>query len=330
MVIVSNTINLRRSISVRGIFIDKGTVGKVDYSSLNQVLEKCTFYDTIDSDLLLKKYSNFEVLITNKVKFSEVMLKAFYNLKLICLTATGTDNIDLEAAEKLKIAVYNVPGYSTNSVAQHTFTLLLGLTQSLCSYHNTVQAGEWQKRTTFNMLDFPIHELAHKTLGIIGYGNIGRQVGIIAKAFHMKVILANIPGRPPKKGRLPLNELLKKVDYLSLHCALTKSTHNLIGAQELRLMKRTAFLINTTRGNVVNELALANALKKGVIAGAGLDVLSQEPPSRGHPLLNLCHPHLLITPHVAWASAEARQRCIDITANNIRCFTENSQLNRIV
>ena len=315
---------------MRGVFLDKSTVGEVNYSALNKVLDECAFYEITDSDTLHSNCADVEVVITNKVKFNEETLRAFPKLKLICLTATGTDNIDLEAAKKLRIAVCNVPAYSTNSVAQHTFALLLALLQSLPNYYEVVQAGEWQRRITFNILDFPVNELANKTLGIVGYGDIGQQVAKIAKAFQMQVLLANIPGRPPKEGRLALHQLLPKVDYLSLHCPLSNVTYDLIGEKELNLMKPTAFLINTSRGAVINEAALAAALQQGKIAGAGLDVLAQEPPQQDNPLLSLQHPRLIITPHIAWASAEARQRCINIVADNIQSFIEAGQLNRVV
>ena len=294
------------------------------------MLEKCAFYETTNKDKLHEDCTDVEVVITNKVKFNEGILAIFPKLKLICLTATGIDNIDLEAAKKLKIAVCNVPAYSTNSVAQHTFSLLLALMQSLTNYNEVVQAREWQRRTTFNILDFPVNELVGKTLGIVGYNDIGKQVEVIAKAFHMRVLLANIPGRPPKGERLSLHELLPEVDCLSLHCPSITATRGLIGEEELNLMKPTAFLINTSRGAVINEAALAAALQQGKIAGAGLDVLSQEPPPADNPLLNLQHPRLIITPQITWASAEVRQWCIDIVADNIQSFKENSVLNRVV
>lgn len=293
---------------MQAVFLDHNTVGEVDYSPLHPVLEKCSFYNVSNNDEVLHVSETADVIITNKIKLTRDILAKLPKLKLICLTATGTDNVDLQAAGEYGIAVCNVAAYSTDSVAQLTFTLLLALVQSFPAYHKVVQAGEWQRRTTFNILDFPIHELTGKTLGIVGFGDIGKKVATIAKAFGMQVLLANLPGRPARDDRLSLTALLPKVDFLTLHCPLTTLTKGLIGITELNLMKPTAFLINTSRGAVIDEPALATALKQGKIAGAALDVLSQEPPSDDHCLIKLQHPNLIITPHIAWASIEARQR----------------------
>ena len=315
---------------MKGVFLDQDTVGAVDYNCIKKKLTDCDFYTLTNSDQVLTRCQNAEVVIANKVEFTDDILSALPNLKLICVTATGTDNINLNAAKQQGVAVCNVPAYSTQSVAQHTFALMLALSSSLIEYNTVVQAGEWQKRTTFNILDFPIQELAKKTLGIVGYGDIGKQIAAIAKAFKMNVLLTNIPGRLERPNRLSLTELLPQVDFLTLHCPLTRETRKLISTAELALMRPTAFIINTSRGAVIDELALATALQQGTIAGAGLDVLSDEPPAVDHCLLNLIHPRLIITPHIAWATVEARQRCINIVADNIDSFIAEKELNRVV
>jgi len=315
---------------MKAVFLDQSTVGNVNYQRLNDIVNTCTFYQITSSDEVVSRCQQVDLVIANKVKFTDEILAALPNLKLICVTATGTDDIDLVAAKQQGVAVCNVPAYSTESVAQLTFTLMLALFSSLINYHAIIQAGEWQKRATFNMLDFPIKELSGKTLGIIGYGHIGQRVATIAKAFNMKVLLANIPGRPVKADRLSLNELLPQVDCLSLHCPLNENTRGLIGAPEFALMSPQAFLINVARGPIIDEQALVAALQQGQIAGAGLDVLAHEPPYADSSLINLHHPRLIITPHIAWASIEARQRCIDIVADNIQSFIEQQRLNRVV
>ncbi|MFB6260688.1 MAG: NAD(P)-dependent oxidoreductase, partial [Thiohalorhabdaceae bacterium] len=237
-------------------------------------------------------------------------------LKLIAIAATGTNNVDLEAARAHGVAVANVVGYATPSVTQHVFGLLLALTTHLPEYREAVRAGRWSESPHFCLLDYSIEELAGRTLGIAGYGELGRKVADVAKAFGMDVRIAQLPGRPERPDRTPLAELLPDLDALSLHCPLTDETRGLIGPRELARLPDHALLINTARGGIVDEPALAEALSAGTIGGAGVDVLGQEPPPHHHPLLAADIPNLIVTPHTAWASRQARQRMADEFAAN--------------
>jgi glycerate dehydrogenase len=248
---------------------------------------------------------------------------------LICIAATGTNNVDLTAARELNITVCNVPAYATASVVQHVFALLLSLTTHVHDYRRAVAQHHWERSKNFCFLDFPIHELAGKIFGIIGYGELGKAVATIAEAFGMTVLIAARPGSKAESGRLPLQELLPQVDVLSLHVPLTEQTRNLIGTRELGLMKNTAILINTARGGIVDESALAEALRSHRLGGAGVDVLTKEPPTDGNPLLVADIPNLIITPHTAWASVEARQRLIQQVSANIQAFLAGKPINQI-
>ena len=268
-------------------------------------------------------------MVSNKVVLDRPLLEQLPELKLICVSATGTNNVDLQAAAERGIAVTNVTGYGTATVAQHTFCLILALTTRLLEYQAAVRRGDWQRSDMFCLMDYPIREIAGKTLGIVGYGTLGKGVARIAEAFDMQVLLAQRPGGKPQAGRLPLNELLPQVDILTLHCPLTPETQNLIGATELALMRPDALLINTARGGIVDERALANALRKGALGGAGVDVLTREPPTNDQPLLQADIPNLIVTPHNAWASREARQRLLDGVAENIRDYLAGGSANRV-
>ena len=241
-------------------------------------------------------------------------------LKLVLVTATGTNNIDLAAARAHGVVVSNCQGYGTPSVAQHCLMLLLALATRLPDYQRDVAAGRWQQASQFCLLDHPIVELEGKTLGLLGHGELGGAVARLAEAFGMRVLLGQLPGRPPRKDRLPLQELLPQVDALTLHCPLNEQTRNLIGAAELALMKPQAFLINTARGGLVDEQALADALRRGHLGGAACDVLTQEPPRDGNPLLAADIPRLIVTPHNAWGSREARQRIVGQVVENAAAF----------
>ncbi len=270
------------------------------------------------------------VAVTNKVLLDRAVLASAPELRLVCLTATGTNNVDLAAARELGIAVANVTGYATAAVVQHVFALILAHATRLLDYRAAVAAGAWSSSAQFCLLDFPIFELAGKTLGIVGYGELGRAVARVAQAFGMEVLVAQRPGGPPQEGRLPLMELLPRVDVLSLHCPLADNTRDLIGVAELALMRPTALLVNTARGGLVDGEALAAALRAGTIGGAALDVLSVEPPPTGHPLLAPDIPNLILTPHTAWASREARQRVMDEVARNIAAFAAGERRNRVL
>jgi glycerate dehydrogenase len=268
-------------------------------------------------------------VICNKVKLDRQTLLQHPQLKLICIAATGSNNIDLKSAQELNIAVTNVLAYATPSVVQHVFALLLSLTTRLTEIRSAIVSGEWSRSPHFSLLHYPVHELAGKKIGIIGYGELGQAVARVAECFGMQVLVAQRDAQGTRKDRLPLHSLLSAVDVLSIHCPLTAETNNLIDEPELNLMKPTALLINTARGGIVNETALLRALQTKKIAGAALDVLSIEPPPVNHILLQNQLPNLIITPHVAWASREARQRCLSEIALNIAAFKRGVLRNRL-
>jgi glycerate dehydrogenase len=314
------------------VFLDLGTVarGDLDLSRLTAACARWSIHDYTMPGETSSRMTGAQVVVTNKVLLDRAALAAAPDLRLVCLTATGTNNVDLDAARDLGVAVANVTGYATAAVAQHVFALILAHATRLLDYRAAVAAGAWSSSPQFCLLDYPIFELGGKTLGIVGYGELGRAVARIGAAFGMEVLIAQRPGGPPQDGRLPLAELLPRVDVLSLHCPLADNTRDLIGATELALMRPTALLVNTARGGLVDGVALASALRAGTIGGAALDVLSAEPPPPGHPLLAPDIPNLILTPHTAWASREARQRVLDEVAENISAFAAGERRNRVV
>jgi glycerate dehydrogenase len=318
---------------MRTVFLDYETVrngdGSLDPSAIDEVVGSVRYCDFTEEWQIPERIGAAEIVLLNKVKLSRAELGAAPDLKLIVLSATGTDNIDLKAAKELGIAVCNVRGYCTASVAQHVWALILSLTQHLSGWHRLAVDGSWA-RGEFNELAYPIRELAGRTLGIVGWGELGRAVAKAAEAFGMRVIVCNRPGTALVDGRVPLEELLATADVVSLHCPLTPSSRGLIGTQELARMKPDALLINTARGALVDGAALALALKEGRLGGAGIDVLPAEPPADDEPLLDPGIPNLIVTPHVAWAAFEARQRCLDEMAANIRDFLEGGRRGRVV
>ncbi len=317
---------------LNGVFLDLETVdrGDLDLSHLKQVVPRQQFHAATAKNEVAGRIRQATVVISNKVVLDRSSLSQAGQLRLICIAATGTNNVDLEAARELGIAVTNVAGYATPSVVQHVFSLMLALTTRLNDYHQLVATGGWQQSSQFCRLDFPIRELAGKRLGIIGYGELGQAVAGVAQAFGMQVLVAQRPAGELQPGRLPLETLLPQVDILSLHCPLAGNTENLIGERELALMKRGALLINTARGGIVDEAALAAALRSGEMGGAGVDVLAQEPPTKGGPLLEPDVPNLIVTPHIAWASRESRQRLVDGLVANIEAFFQGKARNRVV
>ena len=306
-----------------GVFLDSASLdlGDIDFSDLNSSLAEIRHYSTTTSEQIVERIADAELVISNKVVLNAAALAAAPRLRLVCVAATGTNNVDLKTATGLGITVCNCQGYSTPSVVQHTFALMLALTLRLCDYHQAVAENRWQTAKQFCLLDFPIRELAGKTLGIVGYGELGRSVARIAEAFGMHVLIAQRPDTlEPEEGRIPLPALLPQVDILTLHCPLTPETRGLIGAWELALMRRDAVLINTARGGIVDEIALAEALRHNALGGAGVDVLTEEPPVHGNPLLAGDVPNLIVTPHCAWGSRESRQRLVGQLVENIRGF----------
>lgn len=271
------------------------------------------------------------IAITNKALITRAVLDASPKLKLIAVAATGTNNVDLDACRERGIAVCNIRGYAQHTVPEHVFMLLLALRRNLLAWRASLQQGAWQKAQQFCLFDHEIHDLYGSTLGLIGYGNVGAGVERLAQAFGMRVLIAEHKGATAiRPGRVAFDEVLAQADQISLHTPLTDTTRNLIGAREFGLMKRSAMLINTARGGVVDEAALLSALKTRRIAGAGCDVLSVEPPAAGNALLDLNLPNFLLTPHVAWSSREAMQALGDQLIDNIEAFVRGEARNRVV
>lgn len=317
---------------MQGVFLDFDTVSVDNDSDISPMRElpdiNWTFYGATRPHELAGRIEGCEIVVVNKVILdADTLARAAGTLKLIVIAATGTNNVDLEAAAQRGITVCNVRGYGTPSVVQHVYALILALATQLPRYMKAVADGRWQRHHQFCILDYPIRELSGLNLGIVGYGTLGRGVADVAPAFGMNVLVAQRPGGEPRDGRLPLDELLPQADILSLHCPLTDHTRDLIGRRQLEAMKNDALLINTARGGIVNEADLVEALRRGEIGGAAFDVLSEEPPGNGNVLLEAALPNLIVTPHIAWASRESRQRVIDIVAANIDAYLAGRPVN---
>lgn len=317
---------------MNAIFLDFASLDQDDLQleDLNAVFQQqLTLYPTTSPAELLPRVQSAEVIISNKVLLDAATLQQCPQLKLILISATGTNNVDLEQARRQGVVVCNCQGYGTAAVAQHTLMLMLNLATSFVRYHQAVQQGQWQRSSQFCLLDYPIIELAGKTLGIVGYGELGQAVAKLAEAFGMQVKIAALANRPQSASRVPFTELLPQVDFLSLHCPLTEDTRDLIGAAEFAAMKHSAFLINCARGGIVNEAALAEALLSGQIAGAAMDVLSVEPPKQGNILLDPAIPNLILTPHSAWGSVDARQRIVQQMVENVIAFQQGQPIRQV-
>ena len=312
--------------SPRAVFLDHSSLdlGDLDLSALKQCFAELQLYPQSSKAEAIERLQGAQVAISNKVPLDAEVFAACPDLKLVLVAATGTNPFDLAAARAHGVVVCNCQGYGTPSVAQHTLMLLLALATRLPDYQQDVRAGRWQQASQFCLLDHPIIELHGKTLGLLGHGELGGAVATLAEAFGMRVLLGQLPGRPSRQDRLPLDELLPQVDALTLHCPLTPATQDLIGEYQLSLMKPGAFLINTARGGLVNEQALADALRRGHLGGAATDVLTQEPPTDGNPLLAADIPRLIVTPHSAWGSREARQRIATQLTENAQAFFDGA------
>ncbi|MFQ5681824.1 MAG: D-2-hydroxyacid dehydrogenase [Candidatus Binatia bacterium] len=318
--------------SFRLVFLDAGTFGDISFNRFTSQWN-CTIHTKSTPIKVPRRIKGHQVVIINKVVLDRSLLESpeARDLKLIAVAATGTDNVDLQVAQAHGITVCNVPTYATRSVAQFTMALILELATRVNRYGELVRVGAWEKSPIFTLLDFPSIELEGKTLGIIGYGNIGQAVAKMARCLGLKVLIAARPGSSGSipAGRLFLYELLRRADFVTLHCPLTPQTSNLIDKGALALMKPTAFLINTARGGLLDGAALIQALRDKRLAGAALDVLPKEPPSPGHPVIQAAKElnNLIVTPHCAWSTCEARQRLLNEVAENILAFTRGQDRN---
>lgn len=301
--------------------------GDLDWTPLQQFGPLSIYDRTAPADVITRA-KDADIVITNKVKFNADTLQQLPNLKCIVVTATGYDIIDTKAAANRGIVVCNAPKYSSVSVAQHVFALLLHVTNSIASYANANRSGRWSACPDFCYIDYPTHELYGKTFGIIGYGNIGASVAAIAHAFGLKVQAStskDASALPDYVSKVTREQLLRTSDIISLHCALTPDTREIINAQSLQQIKPGTILINTARGPLVNEQAVAQALSDNTLAAYAADVLSAEPASADNPLLTA--PRCYLTPHIAWATLQARQRLMQITIDNVKSFVDGTPVN---
>jgi glycerate dehydrogenase len=305
---------------MKAVFLDYDTVshGDLDTSALSAAAGDLELCDSDDARIAARMH-DADIVLLNKAELSRELLRGAPRLKVVAVAGTGTNNIDVTAAQELGIAVCNVRGYCTSSVVQQVWGLILSLTQHVSDYARMAADGSWTRNEVLTVMSHPIRELDGRIFGVVGWGELGRGAARAAEAFGMRVVIANCRG-----------ELLAMADIVSLHCPLNDSTRGMIGARELELMKPDALLINTARGGLVDGQALAATLKAGRLGGAGIDVLPQEPPRDGEPLLEPGIPNLIVTPHVAWAAQEARQRCLDEMAANIRDFLAGGRRSRVV
>ena len=314
---------------MRIVVADAATVvgGGIDLEFLKEFGE-VTVYDLTPPEELVARLQGADAVIVNKVRVTADVMAACPTLKYVGLFATGYNNIDVAYATAHGVTVCNVPGYSTEAVAQHTFALLLAITDRCHQYNATVAEGDWVRSRTFAYFPIPLTELCGKTMGIVGYGAIGRRVGDMARAFGMKVLVC---GRRPIPDadveQVPFEELLCRSDVVSMHCPLNADSEGMMNAAAFAKMKQGAIFINTSRGGLVDEQALRDALDSGHLLGAGVDVLQVEPMSEDCPLLGV--PNLLITPHIAWAGVETRRRLMGVVAENIRQFLNGTPINRV-
>lgn len=318
---------------MKGVILDAASLGSadVDLRPITSLPIEWTVYDTCEPTLVAERIAEAEIVLTNKAPIDAESLSAAPALRYIGVLATGVNVIDRVAAEAREVVVTNVVGYGTASVVQHTWALILALTTRLPDYNVAALDGRWAESPFFCLLDFPVRELEGRVLGIVGYGQLGQKVAEIGRAFGMNVQVAALPWRhADKSGRVEFDQLLREADVVSLHCPLTEETQHLIGRKQLAMMKRSALLVNCARGGIVDEQALVDALEDGVIGGAGVDVLTEEPPRHGNPLLNPDIPNLIVTPHSAWVAAESRQRLVVQVAENIQAFLAGSPQNVVV
>jgi glycerate dehydrogenase len=305
------------------VFLDRSTLqATVRRPAFEHTWEE---FDTTSPEQTVERLRNATVALTNKAPLRGDVLAQLPKLKMIAVAATGYDVIDVPACRERGIAVANIRNYAVHTVPEHAFALILALRRSLLEYRIDVERGRWQQVDQFCFFDHPIRDLHGSTMGIFGEGVLGQATATIARAFGMRVLFADhAPPKMPGVEFTPMEEVLAQSDVISLHCPLTPESKNFIGLEQLRKMKRSAILINTARGGLVDEVALVTALKEGLIAGAGFDVLTKEPPKEGNPLLDVRLPNFILTPHVAWASDGAMQFLADQLIDNVELFIKGT------
>ncbi|MFA0403212.1 D-2-hydroxyacid dehydrogenase [Vibrio sp. 10N.222.52.C12] len=313
------------------VFLDRATIPSQIHLKPLSFEHEWVEYDFTAPDLVAERVLDADVIITNKVVLNADNLSQAQQLKLIAVSATGVNNVDVDYCNEKNIAVANIQGYATQSVPEHVIAMLFALKRNLVGYHQDIEAGEWQKDKQFCFFTHPIQDIAGSTLGLMGSGSLGQATAALAKAIGMKVIFAERKGADScREGYLPFDTVLKQADAISLHCPLTEATRNLISEPELAMMKPSAVLINAGRGGLVDEQALVEALVNHQIAGAGMDVFTQEPADKSNPLLANSHlSNLLLTPHVAWGSDSSIQKLSDILIDNIDGFVEGNPQNLV-
>ena len=308
------------------VFLERNTI-QADFRPPNFDHEWIEYGETL-SEQVVERLQGATIVISNKLPLREAELAQLPGLKLIALAATGSDNIDLNYCRNQGIAVSNTRGYAVNSVPEHVLMMILALRRNLLAYREDVQSGKWNLSKQFCLLTHPLHDINKSTLGIIGHGAIGKAMARLGKSIGMNVLISEHKNAEAiREGRTLFEDTLRQSDVVSLHCPLTEQTRDLIGRPEFAMMKRNALLINTARGGLVEDSALIEALRNGLIAGAGYDALREEPPSHGSPLLDLNLPNYIITPHVAWATNEAVQTLADQVIENIEMFMAGTPRN---
>ena len=316
----------------RCVFLDRASIDcdDLDLSAIAGSTE-LILHDASHADEVIDKCADAEIIIVNKVRLEREHFAALPALKLICVIATGTNNVDLAAASEHAISVCNVRNYGAASVSQHVMLLTLALTTNFLAYQQDIHDGAWQNQDQFCLLTHPMQELQGKTIGLIGYGHIAHAVEKLALAFGMQVLIGQSlnPAARPQPDRVALDELYRQSDVISLHCPLTEQSRDLISRREFDLMKPSAIIINAARGGIINETDLIEALRSGRIAGAGIDCLTEEPPAPDHPMITAQLPQLIITPHNAWGTLQARQRLVDGTGANIRDYLNHDIRNQV-
>ena len=310
------------------VFTDAGAV-TTDISSLDVFKEfgKIEVYNNLTSEQIVEKAPDTDMILCSKTRVTREVIDKLPNLKFIGLLATGYNNIDLEAASERNIVVCNAGEYSTNAVAQHVFAFILHIANKVADYNNEVKRGDWEESETFCMLNHTTMELSGKTLGIFGYGSIGKRVGEIGKAFGMDVIATSRAKKNTDVEYVEFDELLKRSDFITVHCPLTPQTENIFNENAFSKCKKGCIFINTSRGGTVDEKALYNALTDGTLAGAAVDVLKSEPMEKGCKLRDL--PNIIITPHIAWSPNETQRRLIDIVYDNVKGYLSGDIRNKV-